>query len=160
MLGIFLGGWIALEMAVRSCERLRTLTLACPAGIHRAAATEAKGHFENFRNRFARMPLEFLLPPGYTSRESMKRVVEAKRSMFGTITLEAAAQLGMMVVGSAATVRDRLLDYQRELGFGHLLTLLQFGTLPAELTAASTERFAREVMPGLRAAGEAAAAGG
>jgi len=33
LVGMSLGGWIALEIAVRSTERLKTLTLAGPAGI-------------------------------------------------------------------------------------------------------------------------------
>jgi hypothetical protein len=36
--------------------------------------------------------------------------------------------------------------------FMHLLSMLQFGTLPADLTKKSTDLFAREVMPALRAA--------
>ncbi|MCY4394905.1 MAG: alpha/beta hydrolase [Rhodospirillaceae bacterium] len=32
--GLSLGGWIAMEIAVRSTARLASLTLACPAGIH------------------------------------------------------------------------------------------------------------------------------
>jgi alkanesulfonate monooxygenase SsuD/methylene tetrahydromethanopterin reductase-like flavin-dependent oxidoreductase (luciferase family) len=120
------------------------------------ALAEAKLHFENFRNIFAKMPLEYLLPPGYTSRESMKRVIAAKQTMFADLTLEGAMEHGMMICGSAATVRDQLVDYQKDLGFRHLLTLLQFGTLPADLTAANTERFARDVMPSLRDVGEEA----
>lgn len=34
LVGNSLGGWIACEMAVRSCARLRSLTLISPAGIH------------------------------------------------------------------------------------------------------------------------------
>ena len=48
----------------------------------------------------------------------------------------------MMVCGSAATVRDRLIDYHAEMGFGNLIALLQFGTLPADLTDANMDRFA------------------
>ena len=34
VVGHSLGGWAALEMAVRSCERIRSLALIAPAGIH------------------------------------------------------------------------------------------------------------------------------
>jgi len=34
LVGMSLGGWIALELAVRSTARLKTLTLAGPAGLH------------------------------------------------------------------------------------------------------------------------------
>ena len=37
-----------------------------------------------------------------------------------------------------------------EIGVGHLLTLLQFGTLPAELTRKNMELYATSVMPWLR----------
>ncbi len=63
-------------------------------------------------------------------------------------------EMGMMVCGSAATVRDRLIDYNGEMGFGNLIALLQFGTLPAGLTDANMDRFAADVMPALQALGE------
>jgi hypothetical protein len=47
-------------------------------------------------------------------------------------------------------VCETLTAYAKELRFGHLLTMLQFGTLPAELTRGSMERFARDVMPQLK----------
>lgn len=34
LVGTSLGGWIAAEMATRSCSRINTLTLVAPAGIH------------------------------------------------------------------------------------------------------------------------------
>ncbi len=57
---------------------------------------------------------------------------------------------GMFICGSPATVREKLEQYQKEIGFGHLLTLLQFGTLPAELTRKNMEIYAKEVIPHLR----------
>ena len=57
------------------------------------------------------------------------------------------------ICGSPQTVRQKLEQYQKEIGFGHLLTLLQFGTLPAELTRKNMELFAKEVMPHLQARG-------
>jgi hypothetical protein len=111
---------------------------------------EAKAHFEAFRNVYVRMPLEMLLPPGYTSRESLKNVMQAKAQMFGDVTLDQAIELGLFVCGSAATVRAALERYWSEMRFGNLLVMCQFGTLPGELTRRSMERFAREVMPALK----------
>ena len=34
LVGTSLGGWIAAEIAVRSCRALKSLTLSAPAGIH------------------------------------------------------------------------------------------------------------------------------
>ena len=84
----------------------------------------------------------------------MKRIAVAKKAMFGDLAIEPAMEMGMMVCGSAATVRDRLIDYFGEMGFGDLIALLQFGTLPAELTDANMDRFASGVMPALQALGE------
>ncbi|HLJ18637.1 MAG TPA: hypothetical protein VKU84_00480, partial [Stellaceae bacterium] len=58
---------------------------------------------------------------------------------------------GMFICGSAETVRQKLSDYQKQIGFGKLLPLLQFGTLPHDLTKASMERFGKKVIPTFRA---------
>ena len=43
------------------------------------AMKEAKPHLEALANSFLGMPVEMLLPPGYTTIESMKRIRAAKR---------------------------------------------------------------------------------
>jgi alkanesulfonate monooxygenase SsuD/methylene tetrahydromethanopterin reductase-like flavin-dependent oxidoreductase (luciferase family) len=116
-----------------------------------AARAEAKPHFEAFRNVFLKMPVEMLLPPGYTSRESLKNVMKAKAAMFGDITLEKSIELGLIVCGSPNTVREVLRSYWKDMRFGNLLVLCQFGTLPADLTRRNMELFAREVMPAVKA---------
>jgi alkanesulfonate monooxygenase SsuD/methylene tetrahydromethanopterin reductase-like flavin-dependent oxidoreductase (luciferase family) len=117
-----------------------------------AARREAKVHYENFRNRFLKMPVEMLLPPGYSSIESMKGVAASKAQVTGDVTLELSVDLGMFICGSPTTVRQMLEHYWKDMRFEHLLTMLQFGTLPADLTRKSTDLFAREVMPALRTA--------
>ena len=118
-----------------------------------SARREAKPHFEIFRNRFLKMPFEMLLPPGYTSRESMRGIAAAKGSLSGDITLEKAVELGMFLCGSASTVRETLESYWRDMRFGNLLTMCQFGTLPADMTRANMERFARDVLPAVQKLG-------
>jgi alkanesulfonate monooxygenase SsuD/methylene tetrahydromethanopterin reductase-like flavin-dependent oxidoreductase (luciferase family) len=120
------------------------------AATDEAARTEAKPHFEAFRNVFLKMPVEMLLPPGYTSRESLKGVMKAKAAIFGDITLEKSIELGLIVCGSPSTVRESLGSYWKDMRFGNLLVLCQFGTLPAELTRRNMELFAREVMPAVK----------
>lgn len=114
------------------------------------ARREAKEHIENFLNKFLRMPKEMLLPPGYLSLKSMMGVMKAKSSIGTKQTIDDVIEKGMFICGSPETVRSRLEQYQAEIGFGHLLTLLQFGTLPAELTRKNMEIYANEVMPYLR----------
>lgn len=115
-----------------------------------AARSEARPHFEAFRNVFVRMPIEMLLPPGYTSRESLKNVMKAKAEMFGDVTIEKAIDLGLFVCGSPATVRGAFENYWKDLRFGNLLVLCQFGTLPADLTHTNMELFAQQVMPAVK----------
>ncbi|MFN3548460.1 MAG: LLM class flavin-dependent oxidoreductase [Mesorhizobium sp.] len=114
------------------------------------ARREAKPHIENFLNKFLRMPKEMLLPPGYLSLKSMLGVMKAKSAIGGRQTIDDVIDKGMFICGSPETVRQRLEQYQSEIGFGHLLTLLQFGTLPAELTRKNMELYATSVMPWLR----------
>ena len=103
-----------------------------------------------FRNRFLKKPLEMLLPPGYSSRESMKAIAMSKGSQTVEVDAKSAVEAGMFVCGSAKTVRETLISYAREIGFGNLLAMLQFGTLPADLTLRNMQRFAGEVMPAVR----------
>ena len=57
---------------------------------------------------------------------------------------------GYAIVGSPATVRDRLIEYVKKLGVGNLLGLFQLGSLPADLTKKNMTMFAQEVLPVLR----------
>jgi len=56
---------------------------------------------------------------------------------------------GFVIVGSAKTVRDQLLEGVKRNRIGHLLCLLHFGSMPTELCKANIDLFAREVLPHL-----------
>jgi len=114
------------------------------------AHKEAKLHYENFRNKFLKMPIEMLLPPGYSSIESMKGVAKTKEKITGDITLELSLKMGMFICGSSDSVRQQIEHYYKEIKVGHLLPMMQFGTLPKDLTENSMKLFARNVMPELR----------
>lgn len=114
------------------------------------ARAEAKQHFELFRNRLLKMPVEMLLPPGYTSRDSLKSLMKAKASLSQDLTIDIAIEMGMLVCGSPASVRQMLEDHWKAMRFGNLLTMMHFGTLPADLTRRSMELFAQHVLPHLK----------
>ena len=120
------------------------------------AVTEAKEHIEALFNRFLALPFEILFPPGYLGMSSYKRVRRHKRSIAGDQTLEKMMELGIVIVGSPDTVRERILHCHRELGFANFIALLHFGTLPAELTERNIRLFASEVMPALQPVGDEA----
>ena len=78
--------------------------------------------------------------------------MKAKGSITGGVqTIDDWVEKGMFICGSPETVRQMLAERQKQIGFGQLLALLQFGTLPHDLTKANMELFAAKVMPELRA---------
>jgi len=115
------------------------------------AREELSEHIENFFNRFLRYPLEARLPPGYTSIASTKALLEQKfKTRIAAQKVENMLDLGLVLAGSPKTVRETIKARQKELGFGHLIAMLQIATQPAEQTAKSMKLFASEVMPYLK----------
>jgi alkanesulfonate monooxygenase SsuD/methylene tetrahydromethanopterin reductase-like flavin-dependent oxidoreductase (luciferase family) len=122
------------------------------AETDRQAIDEAREAIEFLFNKILRMPPGMFFPPGYTSLESMRRVVAGKKSIMGAQrTIENLAEQGVIIIGSPETVRRRIIDCHRMLGFGTFMTLLQFGSLSARLTEKNIRLFAAEVMPALQA---------
>jgi len=123
------------------------------------AMREAKPHLENFLHKYLKTPPEFLLPPGYTSISSLKSIRSNKTVVTrNEQTAEWLNEVGFVIVGSPATVRERLERYHAVVPFDNLLIFSQFGTLPADLTRKNIEMMAKEVMPHFRAKAPARAA--
>ena len=61
------------------------------------------------------------------------------------LTLEELMESGTVVVGSAKKVRDELSRLRDQTRAGKLITMLQFGVLPDELTRRNMELFVSEV---------------
>lgn len=129
----------------------------CPIYV---APTDAQAweEYEPHLFYFAKQLLKGLvvLPPGYTSVRSIAGIHSALSKFLSTVQTRQQVEEGAYaIVGSPATVRDKLLEYGRRLGVGNLLGLFQLGTLPADLTRKNMELFAREVMPALQAVSHA-----
>ena len=114
------------------------------------AREEARPHIEAFANKFMRKPVEMKLPPGYTSLSSFKLLLKSKGGQTVDRTMDELIDSGTFICGSPSTVRDILLARAEEMGHGNQLCLMQFGTLPGDLTRRSMELFASAVMPCLR----------
>jgi hypothetical protein len=56
----------------------------------------------------------------------------------------------IVIAGSPATVRDKLVDAVKDLRIGNLMVLQQIGSMPHELTKESIGLFCTEVLPKLR----------
>jgi alkanesulfonate monooxygenase SsuD/methylene tetrahydromethanopterin reductase-like flavin-dependent oxidoreductase (luciferase family) len=128
-------GWMAPIYVAESDER---------------AYQEAKPHIEAFANKFLKMPSHMVRPPGYLSLRSAKAILAAKAGQTYDRSIDDLLKSGAFICGSAATVRRTLAENQRNLGHGNQLCLMQFGTLPADLTRKNMELFAAQVMPHFR----------
>jgi alkanesulfonate monooxygenase SsuD/methylene tetrahydromethanopterin reductase-like flavin-dependent oxidoreductase (luciferase family) len=115
---------------------------------------QAWAEYEPHLMYFAKQLLKGLvvLPPGYTSVRSIAGIHTALSKFLSTVETRKQIEDGAYaIVGSPATVKQKLLAYGQKLGVGNLLGLFQLGTLPADLTRKNMQLFAREVMPALQA---------
>lgn len=95
----------------------------------------------------------FQNPPGHSSIESTLSSLKMRAGLgrrSGFSTWAEIEKAGYVVVGSPATVRDRLKEIAAESGLGNLIPNFSVGNAPHHLTRKSMELFAREVMPALR----------
>jgi alkanesulfonate monooxygenase SsuD/methylene tetrahydromethanopterin reductase-like flavin-dependent oxidoreductase (luciferase family) len=114
------------------------------------AYAEAKPHIEAFLTKFLKIPPLMLLPPGYTSRRSLQGMIEARQTLADVSSIDHVLKAGMFLCGSPETIRAKIEEHQRTIGFGHLILTIQFGTLPHDLVMKSMTLFAKDVMPHLR----------
>ena len=78
----------------------------------------------------------------------MQRRLQSRPSNLST--WEEVDKAGYVVVGSPATVRQRLEDYAKKVGFGLMIANFSVGNAPREYTEKSMKLFADKVMPKLR----------
>ena len=62
-------------------------------------------------------------------------------------SIEEVIKAGVVIVGSPATVREKLAEYQDLAGFNTSLTKTQFGTLPNDMARANMTAIAEEILP-------------
>src|SRR5205823_14709562 len=128
---------------------------ACPiyvAETDARAREEAGRAVETLFNDFLRQTFEMLMPPGYTSMQSMKNFIGSRKALGGggRMTADGLIDSGTALIGSPETVLAGIERMRERTGFGILVCLLQFGVLSDELTRRNMDLFASEVMPHLR----------
>jgi len=133
-----------------SPDQLGWLVPIYVADTDQKAIDEARPHIEAFANKFLHIPSEMLLPPGYTSIASLQNMRKHKGNLAVHHTIESLIADEFVMIGSPDTVRRKLLNCQRTVAFGNVLALLQFGTLPADLTRRNMDRFAQDILPALQ----------
>ncbi len=121
------------------------------AETDKQAWKEAVPHIEFLFNRLLKRPFNQFFPPGYLTEKSMTKVMNLRDLMnkdkFDARVLQ---ENGTIIVGSAATVRDRLKELEQKAGVGLLVALMHFGGLSREMTFKNLKIFARDVMPHFR----------
>lgn len=116
---------------------------------------QARREFEPHLWYFAKKLLKGIdiSPPGYTSVKSALAIDKNRdKFMLSVDTWEQIEEGAYALVGSPATVRDKMIHYQKLLGVGNILTACQLGSLPHDLARKSMKLFAEEVMPYVRQA--------
>ncbi len=112
------------------------------------AMREATPHLEALMTRLLKMPIEMLLPPGYTNMEAMKRIKATRANVSKKPqSVKDIVDAGVVIVGSPSTVREKLEAYQELAGFGTVLTKTQFGTMPNDMVRTNMAAIAEEVLP-------------
>src|SRR5947207_1272767 len=112
-------------------------------------------HMDYFYNRCLHVYDGFADAPGYRSLTTIKAGLLGQVGARAALRREGLTwgdflEQGYVIAGSPATVRDRLREAMKSLNCGHLMILIQIGSMPPELVRKSTELFAREVMPSMR----------
>ncbi|MGE0726153.1 MAG: LLM class flavin-dependent oxidoreductase [Alphaproteobacteria bacterium] len=122
------------------------------------ARAEAGVHAENFFNKFLKFTRELGMPPGYMTLNSMKTLMRHKSSLKDDHTIDSLIADEVILCGSPDTVRRKLIQYHKDVDYGTLVLMPQFGTLPHDLTMRSLALLGREVLPALKPLGAATAA--
>jgi alkanesulfonate monooxygenase SsuD/methylene tetrahydromethanopterin reductase-like flavin-dependent oxidoreductase (luciferase family) len=120
------------------------------------AEVEYGRYVENaFRQGVGSVPAHYLGLPGYIDPRGVETLLrdpgdvglaaELRHATFGRLV-----DARSVIAGSAATVREQIIDFVKEFRIGNLLVMLQMGNMPHDLTMKNIQLFADEVLPHLR----------
>jgi len=141
----------------RNPYRASFLQLVGVAETDEQAEVQYAKHLEFFYHNLLHVPPGLLAPPGQSDYRSMLNLFTSNMLEFSDMSTELKPlrardmiQRGFAVVGSPATVRDQLTGMARRLNVGHLMPVLQFGSMPHEMAMRNIELFAAGVLPSLQ----------
>jgi alkanesulfonate monooxygenase SsuD/methylene tetrahydromethanopterin reductase-like flavin-dependent oxidoreductase (luciferase family) len=109
-------------------------------------------HAEYFFHKLLYTPQYYQQIPGcleYPALVQALRHNPRAEVRLGELKAKDLYERGFVMVGSPKTVRDQLKEWMKRLRVGHLLALLQFGSMPTQLCKRNIDLFAREVLPHL-----------
>jgi alkanesulfonate monooxygenase SsuD/methylene tetrahydromethanopterin reductase-like flavin-dependent oxidoreductase (luciferase family) len=109
-------------------------------------------HAEYFFHKLLYTPQYYQQIPGcleYPALVQALRHNPRAEVRLGELKAKDLYERGFVMVGSPKTVREQLKEWMKRLRVGHLLALLQFGSMPTPLCKRNIDLFAREVLPHL-----------
>src|SRR5262249_3646362 len=139
--------------------RASFLQLVGVAETDRKAEEEYAKHVEYFYHKLLHQRTYQIAPPGYSDYKSLLNVLKGGKNFlqFGDLSIELKPLKAkdmianeFVVIGSPATVRDKLEAIAKRLSVGHLMVVLQFGSMPHHVACNNIELFGREVLPHLQ----------
>jgi alkanesulfonate monooxygenase SsuD/methylene tetrahydromethanopterin reductase-like flavin-dependent oxidoreductase (luciferase family) len=119
------------------------------------AEREYAPHVHYFYQKCLNVWEGFAEAPGYRTLKSIHagsrpQVGFLARQRRQGLTWKDYVEQGYIIAGSPSTVREQLRDCIEALRVGHLMVLLQIGSMPRDLTLKNIELFSREVLPHVR----------
>ncbi len=131
------------------------LQLVCVSDTDASAEREYARHVDYFFNRCLHIANAFADAPGYRTEATIRAGVLAQVGKYAELVRfdlgwKEFNEQGYIIAGSPETVRERLADMVRSMNLGHLMVLLQIGSMPKELTLKNTQLFAEKVLPTLK----------
>jgi alkanesulfonate monooxygenase SsuD/methylene tetrahydromethanopterin reductase-like flavin-dependent oxidoreductase (luciferase family) len=118
-----------------------------------------KQHIEWLFHKGLRLEIPAILnPPGYVTPSSFEGMLKSGVKYFQELSYDELLDLGYAVIGSPATVADKIESLRQDLGFGAFSGLFSVGDMSAEDVEVSMSLFAEQVMPNFRAGVAAGAA--
>ncbi|MPY98879.1 MAG: LLM class flavin-dependent oxidoreductase [Actinophytocola sp.] len=140
----------------RNPYRVGFLQTIAVAETDERAEKEYAQHLEyGFRKGLGSIPLEKLAIPGGIDIRGVQALAKDPSDFGLYLQMRGASfrelvDAGVVICGSPATVREQVGDFCRRYGIGNLHAMLNFGSLPRELTMRNIQLFAEEVAPSLR----------
>jgi alkanesulfonate monooxygenase SsuD/methylene tetrahydromethanopterin reductase-like flavin-dependent oxidoreductase (luciferase family) len=143
--------------------RASFLQLVGVAETDRKAEEEYGKHVEYFYHKLLHLPTGYISPPGNTDYKSLLNIFKSGKNLLQisdfTTDLKSLKAKDMIerefvVIGSPATVREKLEHMAKRLNVGHLMVALQFGSMPHGQAKKNIELFASDVLPHLQAVWE------
>jgi alkanesulfonate monooxygenase SsuD/methylene tetrahydromethanopterin reductase-like flavin-dependent oxidoreductase (luciferase family) len=100
------------------------------------------------------------MPPGYITEATQRAGIQgqigraaslqARQAARATTQMEDIVERGYVIIGSPDEVVEQLTTVATDLNVGHLMLLLQFGSMGKELAKYNTRLFAERVLPRVR----------